>query len=172
MKFTVQTFWAIMLLVEYLVSDYPFAPPASSPKQQISKHLRPIIEKRATPQFASGQPIDGGGKGAPFGGKYFEFSHLHSPSPSAKSIQDGTNHPLDLQNPDNLGQQSTDSGLVPNLKWSFSDSKTRLLPGGFVREQTITDLPSSTDISAVQLHLTKNAIRELHWHSVVCERRS
>ena len=81
----------------------------------------------------------------------------------------GTNTELDLQNPDNLGQQSTDNGLVVNLKWSFSDSKTRLLNGGWVREQVITDLPSSHDISSAQQHLKKGAIRELHWHRVVCD---
>ena len=79
----------------------------------------------------------------------------------------GTNKALDLQNPDNLGAQSTDSGVVPNLKWSFSDSRTRLLNGGWVREQVITDLPASHDISAAQQHLKKGAIRELHWHRVV-----
>ncbi len=66
-----------------------------------------------------------------------------------------------------MGQQSTDNGVVPNVKWSFSDSKTRILAGGWVREQVITDLPSSTDISAAQQHLTKGSIRELHWHRVV-----
>ncbi|KAK4192566.1 oxalate decarboxylase oxdD [Podospora australis] len=106
-----------------------------------------LPEKRSDgPQFKNGQPIDGKGKGAPIVG--------------------GTNKQIDLQSPDNLGQQSTDNGLVPNLKWSFSDSKTRLLRGGWVREQVITDLPSSHDISAAQQHLTKGAIRELHWHRV------
>ncbi|ORY61380.1 RmlC-like cupin domain-containing protein [Pseudomassariella vexata] len=89
--------------------------------------------------FSSGQPIDGKG---------------------------GTNHELDIQKPDNLGQQSTDNGVVPNLKWSFSDSRTRILKGGWVRESVITDLPSSHDISAAQQHLTKGSIRELHWHRV------
>lgn len=83
------------------------------------------------------------------------------------NIKGGTNKALDLQNPDNLGQQSTDNGIVPNLKWSFSDSKTRILKGGWVREQVVTDLPVSTDISAAQQHLTKGSIRELHWHRVV-----
>ncbi|KAH8884404.1 Bicupin, oxalate decarboxylase/oxidase [Thozetella sp. PMI_491] len=104
------------------------------------------LEKRGTPGFSQGQPFDGNGKGAP--------------------ILGGTNHELDVQNPDNLGQQSTDNGVVPNLKWSFSDSKTRLLPGGWVREQVIQDLPQSHDIAAAQQHLKKGAIRELHWHRV------
>lgn len=79
----------------------------------------------------------------------------------------GTNKQLDLQNPDNLGAQSRDNGVVVNLKWSFSDSKTRILPGGWVREQVITDLPASHDIAAAQQHLKKGALRELHWHRVV-----
>lgn len=83
------------------------------------------------------------------------------------NVLGGTNKQIDLQNPDNLGAQSTDNGVVPNLKWSFSDSKTRILAGGWVREQVITDLPASHDIAAAQQHLKKGAIRELHWHRVV-----
>ena len=79
----------------------------------------------------------------------------------------GTNHQIDLSNPDNLGQQPTDSGVVPNLKWSFSDSKARIFNGGWTREQVVTDLPSSLDIAAAQQHLHKGAVRELHWHRVV-----
>ncbi|KAF2720937.1 Bicupin, oxalate decarboxylase/oxidase [Polychaeton citri CBS 116435] len=105
-----------------------------------SKHLRPVLERRQSRSgFADGEPFDGKGKGAPFSG--------------------GTNRELDLQNPDNLGQQSTDSGVVVNLKWSFSDSKTRLLNGGWTREQVVTDLPASKDIAAA-----RGSIRELHWH--------
>lgn len=83
------------------------------------------------------------------------------------STSGGTNHELDLQNPDNLGRQSTDAGYVPNLKWSFSDSKTNIFPGGWSREQIISDLPLSTDIAGAQQHLKKGAIRELHWHRTV-----
>lgn len=79
----------------------------------------------------------------------------------------GTNKQLDLQNPDNLGAQNTDNGAVTNFKWSFSDSKTRVVKGGWARFQVITDLPASKDISAAQLHLKKGAVRELHWHRVV-----
>ena len=99
------------------------------------------------PQFRNGQPIDGKGKGAP--------------------ILGGTNHQVDLANPSNLAEQSTDAGTVPNLKWRFSDSKTKIFPGGWVREQVVQDLPQSHDIAAAQQHLKKGAIRELHWHRVV-----
>ena len=81
-------------------------------------------------------------------------------------IADTTNRALDLQNPDNLGAQGTDNGIVPNLKWSMSDSNIKIYPGGRVREQTVTDLPSSENIAAAQLHLTNGSTRELHWHSV------
>ncbi|KAL0952681.1 hypothetical protein HGRIS_006923 [Hohenbuehelia grisea] len=79
---------------------------------------------------------------------------------------DDTNHPIDVQNPDNVAGPPTDSGVVPNLKWSFSLSHTRLLKGGWVREQAITDLPPSVDFAAAELRLAPNAYRELHWHRV------
>ena len=141
-----ETTTLLLLAGTSLASPFVKRVPGQGPHQ--SKHLRPVLERRQDgPQFAQGQPIDGKGKGAPISG--------------------GTNRALDRQNPDNLGAQSTDSGLVVNLKWAFSDSKTRLLNGGWVREQVITDLPSSKDISAAQQHLTKGSIRELHWHRVV-----
>jgi oxalate decarboxylase len=84
-----------------------------------------------------------------------------------QAIPGGTDRAIDLANPSNLAQQSTDSGTVPNLKWRFGDSKTRIYPGGWVREQVDNDLPASHDIAAAQQHLKKGAIRELHWHRVV-----
>jgi oxalate decarboxylase len=90
-----------------------------------------------------------------------------SPHPGIDSnIPGGTDKAIDIDNPANLGQESTDAGAVKNLKWRFSDSKTRQLPGGWVREQVITDLPASHDIAGAQQHLTKNSIREMHWHRV------
>lgn len=79
----------------------------------------------------------------------------------------GTNRFVDQQNPDNLGRQPTDHGTVPNLKWRFSDSKTEVRPGGWLRSATKDDLAQSQDVSSTQVHLSKGAIRESHWHSVV-----
>ncbi|KAF4637075.1 hypothetical protein G7Y89_g1020 [Cudoniella acicularis] len=116
----------------------PFA--LATPVDNSNDHT---VEKRD----ANGQPIDPTtGKGGP--------------------ILGGTNHQIDLANPDNLAAQSTDSGLVPNLKWSFSDSKTKIFNGGWTREQVVTDLPASLDITGAQQHLKKGAVRELHWHRV------
>lgn len=77
-----------------------------------------------------------------------------------------SNADIDRQNIDNVAAPPTDAGTVPNLKWSMSLSHTRLLKGGWVREQTITDLPPSKDIAGAELALAPFAYRELHWHRV------
>ena len=132
------------------------------PSTPQSKHLR--FDRRDEPGYAQGQPIDGKGKGAPISGELFNPSNQHLQRLTSNS--GGTNKQIDINNPANLGQESTDAGSVKNLKWRFSDSKTRQLPGGWVRQQVITDLPASNDIAGAQQHLTKGSIRELHWHRV------
>lgn len=67
---------------------------------------------------------------------------------------------IDAQNPDN-------HGTVPNLMWRFSDSKTDVHWGGWLRSQVVQDLSQGTDVSVMQAHLSEGAIRESHWHSVV-----
>ena len=39
----------------------------------VTKHLRPVLEKRESPQFLSGDPVDGNGKGAPLSGMARQF---------------------------------------------------------------------------------------------------
>jgi oxalate decarboxylase len=132
------------------------------PSTPQSKHLR--FDRRDEPGYAQGQPIDGKGKGAPISGELADLIGL--PLIITNNNPGGTNKQIDIDNPANLGQESTDAGSVKNLKWRFSDSKTRQLPGGWVRQQVITDLPASNDIAGAQQHLTKGSIRELHWHRV------
>ncbi|KAL9934047.1 hypothetical protein V8E36_007129 [Tilletia maclaganii] len=43
---------------------------------------------------------------------------------------------IDRQNPSHLTPPKTDAGVIPKLKWSFSLSHTRILKGGWIREQT------------------------------------
>lgn len=124
--------------------DYAILPALTTTTTPHLLESRPSTKRDEAPQFQLGQPIDGTGKGGP--------------------ILGGTNQPLDVQNPSNLGQQATDNGVVPNLKWSFSQSKARLANGGWSREQVVQDLPQSHDVAAAQQHLRKGAIRELHWH--------
>lgn len=164
--------------------------PESAVHKRVTKHIRPDYSeawakkrKRAAAasddgsitQFGSGGPQpQRGAKGATF---------LHP-----------SNFEIDSQNPDNLSPPPTvskgskargiqsdatfglssdptfclpqDAGVIPNLKWSFSQSKTRLLTGGWVREQVVTDLPVSTQIAAAEQRLSPYAYRELHWHRV------
>ena len=55
------------------------------------------------------------------------------------------NLPREQENPDLLVPPSTDSGTLPNLRFSFADAHMRLQPGGWTREVTVRELPISTD---------------------------
>jgi oxalate decarboxylase len=75
------------------------------------------------------------------------------------------NVPLERENPDLLAPPSTDSGPVPNLKFSFDAAHNRLAPGGWAREVTARELPIATQLAGVNMRLRPGGIRELHWHS-------
>jgi oxalate decarboxylase len=73
------------------------------------------------------------------------------------------------ENPDVLLPPRTDSGTMPNLRFSFADAHVRLQPGGWTNEVTQRELPIAREISGVQMHLnggdeTMTGVRELHWH--------
>lgn len=70
----------------------------------------------------------------------------------------------DIENPDMFVPPVTDAGLLPNLKFSFSDTHMQLNQGGWSREITVRDFPVSTTIAAVNMSLTAGGVRELHWH--------
>jgi oxalate decarboxylase len=74
------------------------------------------------------------------------------------------NIPLEHENPDHLAAPRTDSGTVPNLKYSFATAHNRLLPGGWAREITTRELPIATELAGVNMRLEPGAARELHWH--------
>ncbi|EIT86142.1 oxalate decarboxylase [Fictibacillus macauensis ZFHKF-1] len=71
---------------------------------------------------------------------------------------------IDRQNPDLLVPPVTDAGIVPNLKFSFSNTSMILKPGGWSREITIRELPVATTLAGVNMCLTAGGVRELHWH--------
>lgn len=58
----------------------------------------------------------------------------------------------------------TDKGSLPNMRWSFADSHTRIEPGGWARETTVRELPIATAMAGVNMRLDAGAVRELHWH--------
>lgn len=70
----------------------------------------------------------------------------------------------DRQNPNMLVPPITDAGLLPNLKFSFSDAFMTLNHGGWSREVTIRELPIATTLAGVNMSLTPGGVRELHWH--------
>ena len=80
------------------------------------------------------------------------------------SIMGPRNVPVELENPDLLASPDTDDGTIPNLKFSFSNARNRLLTGGWSREVTVRELPIATTLAGVDMRLKPGAIRELHWH--------
>jgi len=80
------------------------------------------------------------------------------------SIMGPRNVPLEEENPNLLASPDTDDGTIPNLKFSFSAARNRLLSGGWSREVTVRELPIATTMAGVNMRLNPGAIRELHWH--------
>jgi oxalate decarboxylase len=80
------------------------------------------------------------------------------------SILGPRNEPLERENPDHLVPPLTDSGTVPNLKFSFAAAHNRLLPAGWAREVTVRELPIATELAGVNMRLEAGGARELHWH--------
>ena len=80
------------------------------------------------------------------------------------TIMGPRNIPLELENADQMASPYTDSGTVPNLKFSFAAARNRILPGGWAREVTARELPVATTLAGVDMRLKPGAYRELHWH--------
>jgi oxalate decarboxylase len=70
----------------------------------------------------------------------------------------------DRENPDVLVPPATDSGTLPNLKFSYADAHNRLTRAGWARQITTRELPVATSIAGVNMRLDTGAVRELHWH--------
>ncbi|KAM3457267.1 hypothetical protein NHJ6243_007854 [Beauveria neobassiana] len=68
------------------------------------------------------------------------------------------------QSPDMVRPPSTDHGNVANMRWSFTDSHTRIEEGGWTRQTTVRELPTSVELAGVNMRLDSGVIRELHWH--------
>jgi oxalate decarboxylase len=71
---------------------------------------------------------------------------------------------LDRQNPDVFTPPETDSGSLPNMKFSFGMAHNRLEEGGWAREVTVRELPVSKSMAGVNMRLDSGVVRELHWH--------
>ena len=74
------------------------------------------------------------------------------------------NVPIERETPTLLASPVTDSGTIPNLKFSYAAARNRLLTGGWAREITERELPVATTLAGVNMRLKPGGIRELHWH--------
>lgn len=68
------------------------------------------------------------------------------------------------QSADLVCPPASDHGTLPSYKWSFADSHIRIEEGGWARQTTVRELPTSTELAGVNMRLEEGAIRELHWH--------
>jgi oxalate decarboxylase len=75
------------------------------------------------------------------------------------------NSQLKALNQDNFLPPPTDHGSVPTFWSSFSGMHRRVQGGGWTRQVNQTDFPISGDIAGVNMRLTAEGIRELHWHA-------
>jgi oxalate decarboxylase len=70
----------------------------------------------------------------------------------------------EAQNPDLINPPATDSGTLPNLRFSFADAHVRQSSGGWTRQVTARELGVSKSIAGVNMRLNAGGVRELHWH--------
>jgi oxalate decarboxylase len=74
------------------------------------------------------------------------------------------NRILAAENPDSYTPPSTDRGDVLPIWYSFDLTHRRVQDGGWTRQVTQRELPSSQDLAGVTMRLTAGSYRELHWH--------
>lgn len=74
------------------------------------------------------------------------------------------NKPLETLQPDSYLPPETDRGEVTPIWYSFDLVHRRIQPGGWTRQVTQRELPSSQDVAGVTMRLTPGSYRELHWH--------
>jgi oxalate decarboxylase len=75
------------------------------------------------------------------------------------------NRPIAGTSPASNMPPSTDRGDVEPIWYSFDLTHRRIQNGGWTRQVTQRELPSSKDLAGVTMRLTAGSYRELHWHS-------
>jgi oxalate decarboxylase len=77
----------------------------------------------------------------------------------------GHTEPLISLNPNSNAPPRTDHGDVGPIWYSFDLTHKRIQPGGWTHQVTQRELPSSKDLTGVNMRLTAGSFRELHWHT-------
>src|SRR5216684_2055649 len=75
------------------------------------------------------------------------------------------NRPLLNENPNSNTPPPTDHGDIGPIWYSFDLARKRVEEGGWTHQVTQRELPSSKDITGVNMRLTRGSFRELHWHT-------
>jgi oxalate decarboxylase len=75
------------------------------------------------------------------------------------------NKPLLDENPSSNMPPSTDHGDIGPIWYSFDLAHKRVQEGGWTHEVNQKVLPTSTDLTGVNMRLTAGSFRELHWHT-------
>jgi oxalate decarboxylase len=75
------------------------------------------------------------------------------------------NKPLLDENPNTNMPPATDHGDIGPIWYSFDLARKRVEEGGWTHQVTQRELPPSTDITGVNMRLTRGSFRELHWHT-------
>ena len=68
-------------------------------------------------------------------------------------------------NPSSDQPPITDRGVIVPIWYSFDLTHRRIQDGGWTRQVTARELPSSQDLAGVTMRLTAGSYRELHWHT-------
>src|SRR5207245_10900527 len=75
------------------------------------------------------------------------------------------NRPLLGENPSSNMPPPTDHGDIGPVWYSFDLARKRIEEGGWTHQVTQRELPPSTDLTGVNMRLTRGSFRELHWHT-------
>src|SRR5262249_37919652 len=75
------------------------------------------------------------------------------------------NKALARENPSSNLPPVTDRGTILPIWYSFDLTHRRIQDGGWTRQVTARELPSSQDLAGVTMRLTAGSYRELHWHT-------
>ena len=84
---------------------------------------------------------------------------------SSSSDPGQENRPLLEENPSSNTPPPTDHGDIGPIWYSFDLAHKRVQDGGWTHEVNSKVLPTSKDLTGVNMRLTAGSFRELHWHT-------
>jgi oxalate decarboxylase len=84
---------------------------------------------------------------------------------SSSSDPGQENRPLLDENPNSNTPPPTDHGDIGPIWYSFDLAHKRVQDGGWTHEVNSKVLPTSKDLTGVNMRLTAGSFRELHWHT-------